>query len=206
MEDLIKIKMEGKEMKDKQKDIFKGLTKDQIFPHQLAFTLLIPLRNIFLSPRKLINRLGIKENHRVLEIGPGPGYFSLKIAKALAGGVLVLADIQQEMLDVAKNRLNKKGISNVDYHLCNGMDFPFRDNEFDRIFMVTVLGEIENRGQYIKEFYRILKPKGLISISEQWGDADKMSIEEIKALVTKYGFKLKKVYGNKSNFTINFSK
>ena len=41
-----------------------------VFPHKFAFTLLIPIRNIFLSPERLIERLELKEDFLVLEIGP----------------------------------------------------------------------------------------------------------------------------------------
>ena len=85
-----------------------------MFPPKYAFTLLIPFRNIFLSPKKLILRLDLKENHNVLEIGPGPGYFSTHVAKKLKHGGLLLLDIQQEMLDLSQKRLERMGIKNVD--------------------------------------------------------------------------------------------
>lgn len=43
-----------------------------IFPPKYAFTLLIPFRNIFLSPKKLIRRLALQDDHTVLEIGQVP--------------------------------------------------------------------------------------------------------------------------------------
>ncbi|ABR47639.1 Methyltransferase type 11 [Alkaliphilus metalliredigens QYMF] len=193
-------------MKDKRSSIITRFAKKGIFPYQFAFTLLIPLRNVFLSPKKLIQRLELKENDNVLEVGAGPGYFSSKVAKSLKNSKLTLADIQSEMLDLAKKRLTKKKVFNVEYHLCNGVDFPFETNKFDIIYMVTVLGEIENKQQYVKEFYRLLCPNGIISISEQGGDPDKMSIEEIKDLLHDCGFEFDKLYGRKSNFTINFRK
>lgn len=193
-------------MQGKYSDVFNRMVKKGVFPHQFAFTLLIPLRNIFLSPRKLIQRLELKENYNVLEVGPGPGYFSAQVAKAIPHGTLTLTDIQKEMLDFAEKRLAKKKISNVEYHLCNGVDFPFESNKFDVIYMVTVLGEVENKEQYIKEFFRLLRPNGILSISEQAGDADKMSIDEIKDLLSGSGFELAKLYGTENNFTINFRK
>ena len=123
----------------------KRLTGKGVFPPKYAFTLLLSVRNIFISPSKLIRRLEIKENSVVLELGPGPGYFSAKVAKAIPHGKLFLADIQQEMLNYARKRLTRKNINNVEYHLCDGTNLPFNDNQFDVIFMVTVLGEIENK-------------------------------------------------------------
>ncbi|HZK57342.1 MAG TPA: class I SAM-dependent methyltransferase [Clostridia bacterium] len=193
-------------MRKKLPDIFDRITKQGVFPHQLAFTLLIPLRNIFLSPRKLIQRLELKEDYNILEIGPGPGYFSSSIAKAIPRGKLVLADIQQEMLDYAWRRLIRKKIYNVEFHLCNGLDFPFENNRLDIIYMVTVLGEIENKKEYAREFFRLLRPGGILSISEQIGDADKMSIDEIKGLFYNFGFEVDRFYGTKNNFTINLQR
>ncbi len=141
-----------------------------------------------------------------MELGPGPGYFSLPVAKKITKGKLYLADIQQEMLDYAKKRLEKKNINNVEYYLCNGETFDLHSNYFDVIYMITVLGEVENKESYIKEFYRMLKPNGIVSISELMGDPDKMSIDEIKTLFEKYGFKLYNKYGTKKNFTVNFKK
>lgn len=193
-------------MKNKNNSVIERFAKKGVFPYQFAFTLLIPIRNIFLSPQKLIERLELKEGDNVLEVGAGPGYFSLKVAKFLKNGRLTLADIQQEMLDIAKKRLDKRKVENANYYLCNGTKFEIEDNKFDVIYMVTVFGEIENQKEYIGEFYRMLKPNGILSISEQGGDPDKMSVEEIKELLKDFNFEFYKLYGTKNNFTINFKK
>jgi len=177
-----------------------------VFPAKYAFTLLIPLRNLFLSPRKLIERLCLRPDHCVLEIGPGPGYFSTHIARVLREGKLVLADIQQAMLDKAHKRIEKRGLTNVAYALCDGDRLDFADHSFDRVFMVTVIGEVENQQAYLREIHRILKEDGVLSVSELAGDPDKLSIEELEPLVCAAGFRVKTVYGNKRNYTVNFSK
>jgi ubiquinone/menaquinone biosynthesis C-methylase UbiE len=177
-----------------------------VFPYQAAFTLLIPLRNIFISPRRLVRRLALEPGMQVLELGPGPGYFSIRVTKALAGGCLVLADIQPEMLAYARRRLEKRKIVNVEYYLCDGKNFDLPDSRFDRIFMVTVLGEVENREEYMEEFRRLLKPGGILSVSEQAGDPDKMSVEELQELAGRHGFSFDRFFGSKRNFTINFRK
>lgn len=177
-----------------------------VFPPKYAFMLLIPFRNIFLSPKKLIQRLELQENNKVLEIGPGPGYFSLPVARILKKGKLVLLDIQQEMLDMARKRMEKRNITNVDYELCDGKSIDLESKSFDRVFMVTVIGEIDNKDIYLKEINRILKDDGILSISELAGDPDKLTQNELASLVTKYGFETSKTYGNKRNYTMNFTK
>jgi ubiquinone/menaquinone biosynthesis C-methylase UbiE len=110
------------------------------------------------------------------------------------------------MLVKARNRIEKRNILNVDYHLCNGQNFNLPENHFDRIFMVTVLGEVENRDNYLLEFYRMLKPGGILSVSEQAGDPDKLTIEETKELALLYSFTFSELFGNTKNYTINFIK
>jgi ubiquinone/menaquinone biosynthesis C-methylase UbiE len=191
---------------NKNQKILKRVTSKGVFPHQWAFTLLLPVRNIFLSPKQLIKRIGLKENCIALEIGPGPGYFSIPVAKKLRRGILYLADIQQEMLDYAKGRFEKRNLKNVEYYLCDGKTFDFKDNSFDIIYMVTVIGEVENKDEYIQEFYRMLKPNGVLSITELAGDPDKMTVDELKSMIEKHNFIFYNKYGNKRNFTLNFKK
>ncbi len=184
----------------------KSISKKGIFPHQWAFTLLFPLRKIFISPKQLIERMELNDNHSVLELGPGPGFFSVPVARKLKNGWLTLADIQQEMLDFAKKRIAKRKLTNVDYYLCNGKNFDFADKSFDRIFMVTVLGEVENQDDYMQEFYRMLKHGGILSVSEQAGDPDKMTIDELKELASMHNFSFYSTNGSRRNFTVNFIK
>jgi len=193
-------------MSKKNKNIIERFASKGVFPYQMAFTLLIPLRNIFLSPKQLIKRMELSEEHHVLEVGSGPGYFSIKVAKYLERGQLVLADIQQEMLNFAKKRIDRKDLKNVNYCLCDGRKFNYPNNSFDRIFMVTVIGEVENKEAYLQEFYRILKPGGLLSISELAGDPDKMTPDELKLLVSQTDFNYYNIHGSKRNYTVNFQK
>lgn len=194
-------------METNKQNIAKRFASKGVFPFQMAFTLLVPIRNIFLSPKELIRRVELRDSHSVLEVGPGPGYFSTKVAKALPAGKLVLADIQQEMLDYARRRIEKRGLGgNVEYYLCTGDGFALADESFDRIYLVTVIGEVENKEKYIAEFYRMLRPGGLLSISEQAGDPDKLSVEEVKELAAIGGFEFYNLYGSSRNYTANFIK
>ena len=194
-------------MKPKETDTYKkSFSSKGVFPYQKAYTLLIPLRNIFLSPKQLIQRIELKEDLHVMDLGAGPGYFSIHVAKSLPKGKLILADIQQEMLDYAKRRIDKKGLLNVSYYICDSKSFHFDNDILDRIYMVTVLGEVENKELYMQEFYRMLKKDDILSISEQMGDPDKMSIVEVKGLAQKNKFTFYNLYGKERNYTINFKK
>ena len=142
----------------------------------------------------------------VLEVGPGTGYFSIHFAKYLNKGKLYLLDIQQEMLEIAEKRIERKGMKNVEYKITDGNAIDYQNNSFDRIFLVAVFGEIENKRTYLTEFNRIMKTGGLLSISEMWGDPDKLSIDQINELMKGTGFKFYKLYGKKCNYTVIYRK
>lgn len=177
-----------------------------VFPSRYAFTLLFPGRKLILSPKKLTEQIKPEKDSIVLEVGPGPGYFSVDVARAIPHGKLVLFDIQQEMLDKAGKRLKRNGISNVELVKSNGHTFPFPDDQFDIIFMVTVLGEVEDKETYIMEFGRVLKKGGRIVISEQKGDPDLIREEDLEEMFSKEGYRVAERFGNRLFYTMVFEK
>lgn len=184
-----------------------------IFPFHWAFTLLLPFRSLIFSAKELIRRLDISDDAKVLEVGPGPGFFSVPLARILTKGTLVLADIQPEMLSYARRRIDRarqksaaRGFAQVGYHTCDGHAFPFPDNSFDRIVLVTVLGEVDDRTGYLREFRRLLKPGGLLSITELAGDPDRLTVEAILGLADQTGFILNGRFSGRWSDTVNLHK
>src|SRR6267142_6542036 len=117
--------------------------KRRIFPHQFSCLLDNPVRRFLLSPDDLADRLQLSETSRVLEVGPGSGYFSVELAKRVPRGELVLLDLQSEMLAKARRKLESLGVHNVRYmaaHASCYLECP--DNYFDVALLVCVLGEI----------------------------------------------------------------
>lgn len=150
--------------------------------------------------------LELREDFTVLEVGPGPGFYSVPFAKKLTRGKLVLADIQPQMLEHAGKRLKKRGLTNVEFYQCDGNRFDLPDNHFDAVFLVTVIGEVKNKQEYVAEFFRVLKDGGVLSFSEMAGDPDIMPIHEIQELATNAGFTFDKMFGGKWNYTALFRK
>lgn len=177
-----------------------------VLPHQTAFTLLNPLRKLILNPNTLVQRLRLKSNHTVLEVGPGPGYFSVDVAKALTEGHLHLCDIQPEMLAKAKARLEAAGISNVSFHEADASKLPFDSEQMDVVFLVAVLGEVEEQADCLAEVFRVLRPGGRLSITEQPGDPDLVPQHQIRELAHSVGFSEEETFGSGRNFTVNFQK
>jgi len=187
-------------------DISQRFSGKGIFPHQMAWTLLLPIRNLYFSPKKLIERLGVKPDSVLLEIGCGPGYFSPAVAMAASKGRLYLTDIQPEMIAKAAKRLKKKGLTNVELTVCEGITLPYADSMFDGVYLITVLGEVAEQAAYAKEMFRILKPGGIVSITEQGGDPDALSLAEVKSILEPAGFLFEQHFGKGRSYTANFRK
>src|SRR5512145_652167 len=80
------------------RDVWRRFSGRGAYPHELAFLLTLPLRRLIQPPARLVARLGLAPDARVLELGPGPGYFSVELARAVPRGRVVLYDLQREML------------------------------------------------------------------------------------------------------------
>jgi ubiquinone/menaquinone biosynthesis C-methylase UbiE len=177
-----------------------------IFPHQMSFFLDLRLRNLLLSPQRLASQLSLKATSWVLEVGAGSGFYSAEVARRVPEGQLELLDVQPEMLYKAKQKLEAEGLHNTGYTLADAGKLPFKEDSFDVAFLVTVLGEIADQHSFLGEAHRVLKPKGVLSITEHLPDPDFSPLGKVKTLVEKFGFELHEHYGGYWNYTVNFRK
>lgn len=175
-----------------------------VFPHQMTWFLDLPGRGLIMSAKTVANRLPVSSSATVLEIGPGSGYYSVEVAKKLVHGRLELLDIQKEMLDKCKLKLDSAKLRNYGTHLGDGRTLPFDANVFDAIYMVTVFGEIENRHDFLIEAARVLKPDGVLSITEHHPDPDFEPSSILQDSVESQGFALVQKLGWRWAYTSNF--
>jgi ubiquinone/menaquinone biosynthesis C-methylase UbiE len=95
-------------------------------------------RSILDVPRPLITRRRLLEilapvhGERILEIGPGTGYYSTRVAARLKpGGTLDILDVGQHFLDHTTKRARAEGLANVIPTLGDGSSLPYPDGCFD---------------------------------------------------------------------------
>src|SRR5688572_6145172 len=105
--------------------------------------------------------------------GPGSGFFSGEFAKRLPRGRLELFDLQPEMLAKAKAKLAAAGATNIGFTAGDaGADLPFASEQFDRVVLISVLGEIPDRAGCLRAIQRMLRPAGLAVFHESIPDPD----------------------------------
>jgi ubiquinone/menaquinone biosynthesis C-methylase UbiE len=129
------------------------------------------------APHPLITRerlrmaLEPEVGERILEIGPGTGYYTLELAEWLGNeGALDLLDVQQEMLDHSMRRVAERGLINVTATHGDATALPYDDDSFDGVVLTTVLGEIPDQVAALREIARVLRPGGRLVVGELFGD------------------------------------
>jgi SAM-dependent methyltransferase len=128
-------------------------------------------------PHPLITRARLREiiapepGERLLEVGPGTGYYSLHVADWIGrDGRLDIFDLQQEMLDHTMRRAREAGLANIVPTQGDARTLPYENATFDGAFLVAVLGEVPDQEAALRELARVLKPGGRLVVGELFGD------------------------------------
>jgi ubiquinone/menaquinone biosynthesis C-methylase UbiE len=109
------------------------------------------------------------------------------------------------MIAKVGERVRKAGLSNVETHIASAYELPLEDNSVDRAFLITVLPEIPDRPRALAELRRVLKPGGILSITEEFPDPDYLFPAETIHLVQQASFALEQSEGGLWVYTANFS-
>lgn len=172
-------------------------------PATLAWILFNPLRRRQVS--QLLDRVGLQPGERVLELGPGPGVFTLGAARRLGPeGTLIAVDLQAKMIEKLERRLRETDLTNVETHVADAYDLPLKDAEVDRIFLITVLPEIPDKQRALRELWRVVRPGGLLSVTEQFLDPDYPLSRTTARWVESIGFEMVERHGSWWTYTLNF--
>ena len=152
----------------------------------------------FITRERLRSVLEPSAGERVLEVGPGTGYYALPVAGWLGpGGRLDVLDIQQEMLDHTLRRAASEGIANISGVRADAREMPFEDSSFDAAYLVTVLGEIPDQETALRELRRVVKPGGRIIVGELFGDPHMVTFRALRCRASAAGLEVERVLGGR---------
>jgi len=153
-----------------------------------------------------LKQIGVGEGMRVLELGPGPGFFTAEVSRGVGWGRLYCLDIQPELIAKLREKTVRDGLENVALMVGDGTTLPFAENSLDLAFLVTVLGEIPDKDGALRELYRVLRRGGVLSISEMLPDPDYSLKRSTIARAGKAGFEPFQEFGNFFIYVVNFRK
>jgi demethylmenaquinone methyltransferase/2-methoxy-6-polyprenyl-1,4-benzoquinol methylase len=118
--------------------------------------------------RFTIELSGVRPGHSVLDIAGGTGDLAAKFSKLVGpAGRVVLADINDSMLKVGRDKLTDRGIvGNIEYTQANAECLPFPDNTFDCITIAFGLRNVTDKDAALRSMLRVLKPGGRLLVLE----------------------------------------
>jgi ubiquinone/menaquinone biosynthesis C-methylase UbiE len=129
------------------------------------------------APHPIITRdrlrsiLRPQPGERILEIGPGTGYYTLDMAEWVGPeGKVEIFDLQQEFLDHTLGRARERGLENLVATQGDATALPYADGSMDAVVLTAVLGEIPDPVAALREIRRVLKPSGRLVVGELFGD------------------------------------
>jgi len=128
----------------------------------------------FLKPMgdEIINLIKPKGKETVLDVASGTGEPGLTIASMLNGGKVVITDLSDDMLEIAREHARTKGINNIETRSCDVCELPFADNTFDAVSCRLGFMFFPDISLATKEMARVLKPGGRIAASV-WSSPEK---------------------------------
>jgi ubiquinone/menaquinone biosynthesis C-methylase UbiE len=120
----------------------------------------------------LLEMSQIRPGEKVLDVACGVGIPSLAAAKLIApGGSLVGVDLAPGMVDLARIRAQRLGLSNISFQEADAEQLPFPNESFDAVLCHQGLVHFTDRTKALGEMRRVLKPGGRVALSV-WSTPD----------------------------------
>ena len=151
-----------------------------------------------LDPQYLFALLPMRVYHDIGDIGAGPGYFTIPLAKYAFHGKVYAIDMQQGMLDIVTERLEKARLHSVEIVLSRETKIPLDDESLDGALLVTTLHEATQPKTLLKEAHRLLRKSGWLGLVD-WRKveteegppvAERLERDEVVAMASESGFRV----------------
>jgi ubiquinone/menaquinone biosynthesis C-methylase UbiE len=156
------------------------------------------------APHPIITRDRLREvllpqpGERLLEIGPGTGYYTLDLAAWVGGeGRVEIFDLQREFLDHVGRRAGERGLTNVVPTQGDATSLPYENASIDAVVLTAVLGEIPDTTAALNEICRVLKPGGRLVVGELFGDPHFTTLAALKRQAAGAGLAYETHSGNR---------
>ena len=146
------------------------------------------IRRWLQNPQKILGPY-VREGTEVLEIGCGPGFFTMDMGRMVGkSGRVVAVDLQEGMLQKVKEKIRLSGEElNIELHKCES-DRIGVSGEFDFVFLFYVVHELPDQESCFRELSSLLKKDGRILIVEPPMHVSKQAFAEMLDIAGKIGF------------------
>jgi ubiquinone/menaquinone biosynthesis C-methylase UbiE len=123
------------------------------------------LYGLFRDPYKALQYAGLETGQTVLEVGCGPGFFTVPAAKIVGdGGTVLSLDINPVAVEHARRKIGQAGVTNAKVIVANAAQTDLPDQSFDLIFVFGFARAVGGMAAIWPELHRLLKPGGILSV------------------------------------------
>jgi ubiquinone/menaquinone biosynthesis C-methylase UbiE len=124
------------------------------------------LYGLFRDPYKVLNAAGLEPGQEVLEVGCGPGFFTIPAAEIVGkGGSVIALDVNPLAVEHVQQKIKDAGVTNVRTMLANAAQTDLPDQSFDLIFLFGLARPIGDDMETLWiELHRLLKLEGTLSV------------------------------------------
>jgi ubiquinone/menaquinone biosynthesis C-methylase UbiE len=166
------------------------MKNQNVCPTALAGSLDNSIRRFFQNPRKLLGKY-IKPGMTIMDLGCGPGFFSIEMAKMLNGsGKVIAADLQEGMLLKVNQKISGTALEQqIILHQCQNDRIGIQE-KVDFILAFYMIHEVPDQVKLFNELKTILKPEGTMFIVEPKFHVSKSAFEAMVILIEKSGFEI----------------
>ena len=114
-----------------------------------------------------IDTLKTHKPESLLDMATGTGDFAILAAERLKPKHIIGADISEEMMEMARHKVNQKGLEKtISFKHEDCMGLSFEDNTFDAVTIAYGARNFENLDKGLQEMFRVLKPDGHLLLLE----------------------------------------
>jgi ubiquinone/menaquinone biosynthesis C-methylase UbiE len=110
------------------------------------------------------------------------------------------------MLLKARRRVHRAGLGNVYFTQASATSLPFKPATFDTVFLVAVLGEVPDPPACVAAVAAVLRPDGILSVTELPGDPDALSESDVREMAEASGLRCLERFPVRGGFTMNLRK
>ncbi|MEJ2543787.1 MAG: class I SAM-dependent methyltransferase [Calditrichaceae bacterium] len=166
--------------------------RNRVCPLERAGSLDTITRRWMQNPRRLLRQY-VSKGMTVLDVGCGPGFFSIALADMIgSSGKVIAADLQQGMLNIVQQKIKGTDLEKrIQLHRCDNHIIGVTEY-VDFILAFYVIHELPDQNNFFKEMYSILKPNGQMYIVEPIFHVSRNGMNKTIDLAENKGFKLMK--------------
>jgi len=142
------------------------MRKNRVCPVERAGSLDLRIRRWFQNPQKIL-RPYVKDGMTALDLGCGPGFFTLDLAQMVGkSGRVIASDLQDGMLQRVQRKIQGTELEDrIALHRCEEGRIGITD-KVDLVLAFYVIHEIPDKEALFQEIRSILKPNGTLFIAE----------------------------------------